>query len=124
GRIGEAELQVELVQVVSDVGIIIRIDDRDRGATSVAGHRAVIEANLIETVSMPNLGGRVAARARIAERCRAVPIRPADVVRLNRRKNLAGFENLQIKYRAPFWPMQSRPGHKMRTTPGSVSQTH
>ena len=49
-RIGDAELEVELVQVAGDVGVIEGVDDRNGRSRAVAGHRSTAEADLVEPV--------------------------------------------------------------------------
>ena len=46
--VGQAELQVELVQVVGDVRIVVGVDDGDGRAAAVAGHGPAVEGILLK----------------------------------------------------------------------------
>src|SRR5260370_41020120 len=52
GRIGQAELEVELVQVAGDVRGVVGVHDGDGRAAAVAGHRAVPKRDLIEALGL------------------------------------------------------------------------
>ena len=65
GGVRDAELAVERFQVGTDIGVVIRRDDRDRLAGSIAGDSAVLKGDLIDPVSLPHLAGTQARGARI-----------------------------------------------------------
>src|SRR5262245_2022480 len=63
GRVGQTEANIELMQVEGDIRVVIRVDDGDRLARAV-------EPELIDTVRVPDLKGRVAGWGRGADRGR------------------------------------------------------
>ena len=67
-RIGQAERLIELVQVAGDVGIVVGIDDGDGRAAAVAGHRPVVEGDVVEAVGRADLRRRIARGARRRQR--------------------------------------------------------
>ena len=63
GRVGDAVLAVERLQVGADVGVVVGGHDRDRLAGSIARNRAVLERDLVDPVSLPHLVGTQPRRA-------------------------------------------------------------
>ena len=62
-RVGQTQLQVELLQVIRDIGIIVRIHDGNRRSTAIPGHRPAVQGDAVNPIRMFNLGWQIAGRA-------------------------------------------------------------
>src|SRR5262245_61333948 len=88
-RIGQAESQAELVQIVGDARIVEGIDNGDGRAGAIARNLTAAEKDLVESVGVANLGRSVAGRPWTAERARAAVGRQAHMKRTSNRRDLA-----------------------------------